>query len=475
MLSWFRNGGCSNSDASHRQKLTTVWRGLGAFALLCSVSVVVRAQDVPPGIIARLDVTQRLEYSDNPGLDVDGDSDFFGRTILGFGLESVTSIQRLALNLGTDIEEFRDDNDQDFDFDNSFANLDYRRQTRDAFARGQLRYRETDADSDFFDDDDIDQDGRIINSDEGTRVSYGFTLGGGVGQDAPIGASFNWFYNEINFEDTDDPDLNDSTRSDFSGQVDFFITPRVTTSLTGIYRDFDTDDPDGTDRETKGLGGAASFLVSDILTANIGLRYDRIERTGGTDRTDEGVSGNLGLTRALPNGSVGVNYTSDVFANDDGRRSFFSVNRDMDLPRGALFFSLGVTGADAVGSDPLIDANYRHDLPTGQLNFGLSQRVNVDDDDEENISSSLRASYNQQINNLSSYGINFSFFNRNELDDDGNDGQRYNLGLTYRYDLTRDWGLVSGITHTFSTEDDEEDRRRTTVFVGLQRSFNWNP
>ena len=158
MLSWFRNGGCSNSDASHRQKSTIVWGGLGAFALLCSVGVVVRAQDVPPGIIARLEVTQRLEYSDNPGLDVDGDSDFFGRTILGFGLESVTSIQRLALNLGTDIEEFRDDNDQDFDFDNSFANLDYNRQTRDAFARGQLRYRETDTDTDFFDDDDIDQD-----------------------------------------------------------------------------------------------------------------------------------------------------------------------------------------------------------------------------------------------------------------------------------------------------------------------------
>jgi hypothetical protein len=34
---------------------------------------------------------------------------------------------------------------------------------------------------------------------------------------------------------------------------------------------------------------------------------------------------------------------------------------------------------------------------------------------------------------------------------------------------------VSGISHDRTLEDDGDDRRRTTVFVGLQRSFDWRP
>ena len=130
---------------------------------------------------------------------------------------------------------------------------------------------------------------------------------------------------------------------------------------------------------------------------------------------------------------------------------------------------------DAVGTDPLIDANYRHDLPAGQLTFGLSQRVVVDDQDDEDINTSLNAAFDQQINSLSSFGFNVGLFDRNALGDDGEDSQRIEVGFTYRYDLTRDWGFVSGITYTTLSEDDQDDRDRTTVFVGLARSFSFSP
>ena len=87
MSSWYRNGVCANNRQSHRQANRRAHQGAGALLLLCSIGVVVRAQDVPPGLVARFDVTQRLEYSDNPGFDVDGESDLFGRTILNFGLQ----------------------------------------------------------------------------------------------------------------------------------------------------------------------------------------------------------------------------------------------------------------------------------------------------------------------------------------------------------------------------------------------------
>jgi len=474
MSFWSRNGASSNNGWAPWHKKPLVRLGVSALASLFSVGVAVRAQDIPPGILATFDVAQRLEYSDNPGFDEDGEADLYGRTLLDFNLNSVTKVEAFDLTLGTEIEEFQDDNDGDFNFTNSLFLLSYDRNTRNALAGVNLRYEAADADEDFS-DDDFDQDGNIITQDDGTRTSYGFNLRSEVGREAPIGASFNWTYNEIRFTDTDDPDLNDSTLNDFSGQVDFDITPKVTTSLTGRYNEFNTESPTGTDRETTGLGTATNLLISRILTANAGLSYDRVERTGDTNRTDEGISGNFGLTRELPNGTVGFNYASNVFANDDGRRSFLDVERDMELPRGALAFSLGVTGADAVGTDPLASVDFRHDLPDGQITLGYRQSVVVDDDDNEDINTSLRASYDQQINSVSSYGVNVSIFDRTAIEGDGDDAQRLDLSLNYRYDLTRDWGLVSGISYAYSTEDDDEDRRRTTVFIGLQRSFSWIP
>ena len=472
MLFWSRSGVCSNNRLAHRHKRRIAWQGAGALAILCTLGAVGRAQDAPSGLSMRLDVTQRLEFSDNPDFTVDGGSDFFGRTVLGFGLESVTNIERFTLNLGTDIEEGRTERSS-IDATNSFANLSYDRDTRNARLGVTAEYREADIDSTFF-VEDFGIDGNVIDQDSGTRETYRFGLEGAVGREAPIGASFSWNYTEISYSGTTDPDLTDQSNSDFQAQVDFRITPRITTSLTGTYIDFDAQG-NGTNRRTNGLGVSAELEINPVTTADVGLSYDRIERSGDETGVDEGVSVSFGLTRTMANASLGLRFSSDVTSNDNGRRSFLSVTRDVELPRGALSVELGVTGADTIGSDPLVNISYRHQLPTAALTFGVSQSVNTDNDNDEQINTSLRAGYDQQINSKSSYGVSATFLDRNDLSGTGDDGQRIDLSLNYRHDLTSDWGLVSGISHAFSTEDNEEDRRRTTIFVGLQRSFNWLP
>ncbi|MEP1202168.1 MULTISPECIES: hypothetical protein [Rhodobacterales] len=446
-------------------------QGAGALAMLCVIGGDARAQETPPGLTARLDITQRLEFSDNPDFDVDGNSDFFGRTILGFGLESVTNLQRFTLNLGTDIEEGRDDR-SGVDVTNSFASLRYDRNTRNASIGVSAEYRESDTSSSFFDDFDID--GNVINQDSGTRETYRFGLEGAVGREAPVGSSFSWNYSEIRYRDTNDLDLTDQSTSDFQGQVDFRITPQITTSLTGKYIDFDAQG-NGTNRRTTGLGLSTALEINPILTADVGLSYDRIERSGDETGTDEGLSVDLGLIRTMPKGSVGLQFSSDITSNDNGRRSYLSVTRNLELPRGDLSVELGVTGADTIGNNPLVNINYQHELPTAALSFGVSQRVVIDSDNNEQINTTLRAGYDQQINSQSSYGVSATFYDRNDLSGAEDDGQRIDISLNYRHDLTRDWGLVSGISYAHSTEDDGEDRRQTTIFVGLQRSFDWIP
>lgn len=489
MSSWYRSGVCSNNAPARtprrqsRQKTgrtgTLARRGIGAFAACCGMGlgVSVLAQQtqerVPPGMTATLDITQRLEYSDNPDLEVDKDSDLFGRTQLAFGLESETSVEVFGLSLGTDIEEGRDDRSS-VDVTNSFFTLGYDRDVRQSRVGVALRYRESDVSSTFL-AEDFDTDGRIIDQSDGTRQSYGISLTGAVGVEAPVGAEFSLDYDELTYSDTDDPDLTDRSTFDFEGRINFRLDPRITARLTAKYIDFDAQG-NGTSRETTGFGSGVSLDISPLLTADVDLSYDSIERSGNETGTDDGFSASAGLTRTLTNGTLGFTLRSEVSSNADGRRNYVSLDRALDLsPRAALSYELGGTRSETSSFEPLVNVDYAYDLPSSRITFGLAQRVNTDRDNEEQINTTLNAGYEYQINSLSSLGATLSLFDRNEIGPDAVDGRRVNVSLSYQHALTRDWGLVGGVSHILSTSDDEADRSSNTIFVGLQRNFTWKP
>lgn len=473
MLFLYRKGVCLNNRQvqGHRQGGLRCIGGAGV--VVFATGMVAYGQDtVPPGVMVTLDVTQRFEFSDNPDLDVDGSSDFFGRTLLGLGVQSVRKVDSFSFNLNGDIEEGRNNSDT-LDLTNYGGQLEYIRDTRNARVAFNLGYQEADADQGAV-DTEFDANGNVINQNDGSRQSLVAGFDSEFGREAPVGGSFSWRYNEINFSDTANLDLQDTTRNTFRGGLDFEITPRVTVGLTGEYADFDAGEG-GVDRETTGLGLTADLVVSPVDNVSLSLGYEKIERSGAQSGTDEGVNGAIRWTRALTNGDLSVSYSSDVSSNNDGRRSFLNVSRDIELPRGALALTLGLTGADTLGTDPLIEANYTHRMPTSTLSLGLRQQVTSDNNNNEEINTRLNLSYNRELTKISGLQASLSLFNRNELQDNPNDGQRLDLSVTYRHDLTSDWGLVSGFTHRFSTEDSSEDRRSNTVFVGVQRNFSWVP
>lgn len=472
MSFWYQNGVCSNNRHSrrrNRKKLSYVTAGMTS---ALAFAVVAQAQDrAPPGLIASFDIEQRLEYSDNPDLDVDGDSEFFGRTLLRFGLDSFTPTERFSLNLGSDIEEGRKD-EPTFNFVVGFADLAYERDVRNSSFGVGLNYRETD--NSEFSDEEFDDDGNVINQNDGTRRSYRAGVDFAVGVEAPVGAEFSWSYREINYSSDSDPDSNDRKNNEFSGRLNFRHSPVLSTSLTGRYADFDAEG-NGVDRETTSVGAGMSYALSPILTTDLGLSYDRIDRSGDESGTEEGVSVRAGLQRELSNGTIGVEFTSDIVSSGDGRRSYLGISRDMELPRGDLAFTIGATGEDVVGTDPLVNVQYRYLLPTAVLQFDMRQDVFTDENNREQINTNLRLSYDQEVNNRSRFGVSLGIFDRNELQDDANDGRRINFDLTYTRELTRDWNLVSGYRHSFSDEDDRKSATSNTVFVGLSRSFDWRP
>ncbi len=476
MSFWYRKDVCSSNRQPQKRNGLSAHHGFGALLFIFALGAVARAQDaLPPGITARLDVTQRLEYSDNPGLrtDENADSDFFGRTLLNFGLLSINNVDRLNLNIGTEIEEGNDDNDDTIDFTNTFARLGYNRTTPNAALGLNLEYRESDVDSRFIDDDFL-EDGDVLRQDSGTRQSYTYGFNWAVGREAPIGASFNARWRALRYNDTDDDSLRDRDTETYSGRVTFRIDPRITAGLIARYNNRDIEN--GVDRETTSIGGTLGLDITQTLRGDFGLTYDSIERSGTQNDTDDGLSVSATLRQDVPNGTMGVSFFSDVSSNDNGRRSSLRFNRQMDFARDAsLGFSVGVTGADTIGTDPLLDINYRKLLDDGQITLSMAQSVITDSDNEEEINTRLRAGYDKQINSLSSIGASIAFFNRNELDSDQDDDRRFDLDLTYNYALTRDWSLVSGYRYTITETDGGDERDSNTIFVGLRRSFDWNP
>lgn len=473
MSSWYRSGAFSSKATAilHRFVIPGACR-LGVLCLVCTLGALASAQEVPPGIVATSSVDQRLEYSTNPDLEDDGEPDFFGRTILRFGLNSETKVQRLALDFGLDVEEGRNDKST-FDTANPFVQLFYDRNTRNATLSAFTIYREADVESDI-DEDDFDFDSDIITQQGGTRNTRSFGLSGEVGRNAPISGSWSWDYDEITFSDTNDPDLTDQSRYALAGQVNVPLTPRVTANLRASYSDFDAQG-DGTNRETTQVGAGVELTVSPVLTANFGLGYDRIERSGDETGTDDGLAAQAGLVHALPNGEWRFGFETDVETNEDGRRSNLSVGRTVQLPRSFLDVSFGLSGADIVGTDPLLNLDYGYSLPTAQVSLGVSQGVSTDSDNNERINTRVRAGYNKEINARSQLGLSFSLFDVNQLSDGEDDSRRIDMSLSYNYALTRDWGIVSGISYRTVAEDGSEDRDGSTIFIGLRRTFSWIP
>jgi len=310
----------------------------------------------------------------------------------------------------------------------------------------------------------------LIDAQLSTRLSR-YT----VGLTAPIGTSFALDYSEITYRDTSDPDLTDQSNLDFSGAIDFRIDPRITAQLTAKYIDFDAQG-DGVNRKTTGVGAGVILDITQTLRANIGLSFDKIERTGDETGTNEGVSFDSQLIQTLSNGTIGATLRSDVTSNLDGRRNFFSIDREMDLPRGqTLGFSLGGTNSETSTFDPLVDIRYGYALPAAQLTFSLSQVFDTDSDNQERINTTLRANYRQDINSVSGFNIGVALFDRNELGFFADDGRRADFDMSYNHAVTRDWDIVAGYRYTFSASDSGPDRSRNTIFLGLERAFSWSP
>lgn len=449
---------------------------IGAASL--SMGAFPRAIAQEGGLQLTLDFAQSLRASDNNEFIASPSGNtYFARTDLGFGLKSETSSQIFSLDFGAALEagHFADTTGSGSEIKDEYARLSYSRETSSARLSTNAsitRFDVTDNElSDDFDNTDL-------VADVGVRNQYKFGAGLETGIGGPFGLSLNGSFTKQDYTDTTDPSLFDNDTRAFDATARFRVTPTVDLRALAGISEYTAEDTLATERVKTYVGLGVDYEISPSLQFSGELRHDRTETTETIGlvrvvRVEDGPGLDLTLTHDRPNGTLAVSFASDI--SSTGRRNNLSVERSMELPRGALSYSLGVTKSDNTDLEPTLGLTYEQELARGSFNVSLTQTALTDNDDDEALRTRLSAGYSQEINTISGWDAGLSFADYNVLTVGGTDTRRIDLDLSYRRELTRDWDLRVGYEHAYLTETGSANKRSNTVFVTLERSFSFSP
>jgi hypothetical protein len=331
-------------------------------------------------------------------------------------------------------------------------------------------YREADV-NDLFNDPNFIDTGLVLG--DGTRANTFLRGSWETGLDARFGVGATFTYQEREFSNTIDPDLFDTTQLVLGLTARFEVNPSVTLVLGYEDSDYEADDIISTRRDRQSLSLNGTFAVRRDLTLRAGLSYDDNVTTTTLGRTTfDGIGYSLGSTRDLVNGTLSADIKSTI--DSAGRQTTLLVGRDMELKTGSLSYSFGVLKTEGDSAQPLANINYVRELPRGQFNLGFSQSGNVDSLDRNIVNTRLSAGFSQVINATSTWNAGISLIDTNVLGFD-EDTSRLDFDLSYNREVTRDWDMVVGYTHSRATSDTRADRDSNTIFLRLQRDFEFRP
>ena len=189
--------------------------------------------------------------------------------------------------------------------------------------------------------------------------------------------------------------------------------------------------------------------------------------------------GSLGVSRQLVNGSVSLNFNSQL--DDTGNRSSLTASRTLDLPRGTLSLTFGATQSGSGDVNPTFSVAYLQTLSRGQLTATLDRRVISTTDDTsldqfDEVLTRANVTYTQALTTRSgvSLGLNYA-----EVQSPGSSRVvgRSNYGLTASLDhqLTSDWTLSTGYQYRHQDDDVAGAASSNEVFVTIGRRFVTRP
>lgn len=442
----------------------------------------------PSGIRLSFGIDQRFSHDSNRELSVPRvGSTTAATTRLNFGLTSETRSQLLSFSAGTNARAARlPGGTTETTLDEPRYSLSYSRESARAalnlsanYSSDRIRFLRP---LDDFVTELLDPDGNPVLDPDGEPILIidlpddfddlegvgrrTFTNLNGrlvLGRGGPLVTTLSAGLQERRYTDAS-PGLTDTQRANVAASFAARLTPTTSGTLRLSFERFENDNIAQTRRDSTRISLGFSHAVSEILSVNASIGPSRIEtRQSGVTTRRDGLDGALGLTYALPNGSIGANLTART--NQDGTRTSFNISRSLALPRASVSGSLGVTRSPDGDLFTTAALSYRQPLPRGNFSLALNRGIGRDANDNDVARTALSMGLSHQINALSSVNFNASLASR----DDGSD-DRASLGATYRQQFTQDWGVNLG--YRYDTRDRAGGRAENHgVFLSVSRNF----
>ncbi len=399
------------------------------------------------------------------------DGDVIGITPLDLMLQSGSRAEQLQFSASLPLR-MGDPDEEDFvSRGDANARFFYRRGGKNSSIETELSYRQNDLDEDILFNPDTNQ---LVTVDGGTVTSRSARLGYVFGTQSKVGGEVGLLYARRDYSDTTDASLHDSETKE--GDIRLYLEPTggIRARILASERRVDQDE-DGTDSRTRRQGIGASMQVDKVTNLDVELARSNIyrEKNDGTIEEADGPSWNVSLTRARPLGDLSLSFSSDP--GTDGRRENLTFGRTLELPDYKLSLSVGATHFRD-NYDPIFQISYdRRFSAVSQFQTSLRRAGITSDDGDEAISTSVQASYNRQLGELSSLGADLNYRETEVQTGDDEDGKSFSFSISYSRTVASDLSLVAGASVIRSKQQNGERDEDERVWLGISRSFDWLP
>lgn len=445
-------------------------KGLIGILIAAPLSVPFTGLLAQEGRQASLTVGERLRYVNEEGFINPQNEGFSLVTTLDYTYRSETPSDTLTFDLGTAIPLYAEDNNNfnsTFVFEDPYARIGYIRENRASALAFNASVRRTDVGLSNFFDETIDED---VVVGGGKRELYAAGVRLTFGRETPVQTQLGYSYLDSKFIDAA-PQNVDTTTQTIDGRVDFRLSSVATVFAFAAWREEDRDRALNPTRTTTSYGLGTNYILSSVTDATFQLSYDTDE--DGLTR-NEGLGFRFGIGRARPNGTLRLDVSG--VETIDGFRQEASVGRSYDLKAGGFGFTLGAVKDEGTSVEPLLNLFWNRDInETSRIDVALGQEPDFDNLDRSVIRTRLSIAYRYDINSISSLSANFQVANDNRFGTDANDTRSAIASLSYTRDVGQDWDLVSGISYETEQRNIGNDLTTSTVFVGLERRFDFRP
>ena len=461
--------------------------GTAIAAILAIVTAPTFAQDDQGGLRIQLGVQQGFGYGDNLALGVPGSvtnpeegSSALSTSSFALQLESITRTQEFRLQTGGSLRygHLPEGSTQSTGFVDPFVSLYYKREGAASRFTFDARLSETSISQaaplwEFSDEDGLIAPpadlGQLTGT--GTRQGYAVRTELETGIDSPIGFRLGLRAEGADYEDATSTSLTPYDRYTVTGST-YFRFNEITSAVLDLRYSHYSNDSGDPDRETKTaeVGFDRDLASGGTLSARIGYtQTDQGDLALGSEA--DGVTGRLGYSQPLLNGSLGATYGRT--RDSDGEIDNVMLSRRLELPLGRVDVRLGATSLYGASPELVGGLGYNGSTRTGGYSVRLDRTVTSDSNDENRFTTLFSAQYSQDLTAYSSFVASLSYYQLDETSLE-NGVEQTNLRLGYQYELTQDWSLNSGISLRSRDEDNVGKADSQEVYLNIARKFDLN-